>query len=214
MGVRITEDPVVNERGYEEHPAFGQIEVARVSSTPGISLFDSDVRHQHYVTVKIRHADRTRTGGRDWIHGTRDIVEVSLSEAQWAQAITNMNTTGTPVTITWTREDGMTPAIPFRPRSALSRKEVRDAADKVFEKAREALALVEERPTKANIRNLRTIMDNAARNVEYAAKVLDEHVEGTVTRARFDVEAMVSRAASQGVTGVPVPVFEIGTGDE
>src|SRR5881398_554392 len=71
-----------NERGDEAHPAFGSVSVHRVSST-GTVLFDSDVRHQHYVVIRVDRATRRRDLNRDWINhpDSGRIVEFAMSEA-------------------------------------------------------------------------------------------------------------------------------------
>lgn len=196
-GPRWHEDSVT-----EEHPAFGTATVSRVSST-GTTLFDSEIRHRQYVTLRINEADRSRGLNRDWIHGGKTIVEVALSMAQWADLVSSFgNGDGVPVTISYREGVGLVPDFPFEPRLALSAAETVNAADKTYDSIKAALAAVEEKPTKANVRALRIAVDNAAPNVEYAAKTLTEHVENVVTKARADVEAMVQSEAER--LGLPV----------
>jgi hypothetical protein len=187
----------------EEHPAFAKVVVNRVSSMPGASLFDSEIRHGHYITLRINEADRTRALHRDWIHGTKTVVEVAFSMAQWADLISSFgNGDGVSATMTYRQGVGPLPAIPFEPRLAQSMDEVHGAADRTYDKVKAALAAVEEKPTKANIRNLRMAVDSAGSNVAFAAKSLTEHVENVVTKARADVEAMVQSEAER--VGLPM----------
>src|SRR5205085_12031249 len=87
-------EPTVGEDGEETHPAWALIGASRVQSgPPGATLFDSELRHQHYVTITLRQASRKRNLNRDWLHAESrlPIIEVAVSEAQWAQFVTSMN---------------------------------------------------------------------------------------------------------------------------
>jgi hypothetical protein len=213
---RPSQEPTIDERGEESHPAFGMVQVTRVSqSPPGASLFDSEIRHSHYVLLRIKTADRKRDLNRDWIHSRRELVEVGMSESQWASLVSSFNTEGVPCTIRSTPEDHMVPEPPFSPRLALSTAETGNAAHRAFDRARAALELVEEKPTKANVRALRIALDQAAPNVEYAARSLTEHTENVVEKARADIEAMVAaKAKSLGLTPAQTaPLLAITEGD-
>lgn len=191
------QEPTLDESGAEVHPAFGNITMHRVTSSHGASLFDSEIRHTHFVTLRIQGASRSRDLNRDWIHpSNRPIVEVQMSEAQWASMVSSFGDGGgTSCTITYTQENGPIPDIPFAPRMEQSMAEVRGAADEQYARVLEALALVEEKPTKANVRHLRIVLENAPKNVAYAAKTLTEHAENVVQKARADIEAMVVQHA-------------------
>lgn len=213
--------PDSNEHGDDVHPAFGLIGASRVStSAPGATLFDSDIRHNHTVIVRLYTASRNRNLSHDWMHpaGSRaPFVEVEMSEAQWASFVSSMNTGhGVPCTIR-RREDGEQPGLPYEPRLAQSMDEVREAADRMLEGIRKAFAAVEAKPTKANIRTLHFAIQNATPNVTFAAQSLNEHAENVVQRARADIEAMVlSKATQLGLdpSAMGVPQLEAGTGEE
>jgi hypothetical protein len=206
--------PTVDEYGAEHHPAWGVIGASRVQST-GTYLFDSDMRHQHYVVVTLRQARRTRDLNHDRIMADSrlPIVEVAMSEAQWASFVSSMNTgDGVPCTIE--RRDGQrAPGFPHEARLAESMREVSEAADKSLEAIREAFALVEAKPTKANIRNLGIVLGNAPASMRFAASSLTEHAENVVQRARADLEAMVvAKAAQIGLDPASFDVAQLGTG--
>jgi len=197
--MRNIESPSEDERGNETHPAFALIGASRVqNSAPGTTLFDSDIRHQHSIIVRIKRAERKRDLNHDWIHSRGELIEVELSEAQWASFVSSMNTgDGTPATLRWTAEDKQIPGLPFQPRLAESMREVRDAADKTFAKIADALAEYEAHKTVANLRALRAAVENAGANLQFAASSLTEHAENVVQRARADIEAFVVNKAQQ-----------------
>lgn len=195
--MRDTVEPLVNEDGWEEHPAFGNITVHRGHGSPR-TLFDSEIKHTNTITVRISGTQRKRQLNRDQLHAySRSFVEVEMSEAQWAAFVSGVNSgAGTSCTIR-VREQQLTPELPYAPRMAESMAEVHGAGERALDHIREAFAAVEEKPTKANIRHLKAMIDNAPGNMTFAARSLTEHVETTVQRAKVDLEAMVLAKAEQ-----------------
>jgi hypothetical protein len=185
------------------HPAFGIIGASRVSqggAGGGAVLFDSDVKHNHYVILRIGRASRRRDLHTDWVHeagGRGEIVEVAMSEAQWASMISSMNTSGVPCTIRHTEKDGRMPELDFDSRLDLTHREVRQKAQDALAEVREALEAVKAKPTKANVRALENRLENAPANLEFAAKRLTEHAEEVTTKAKADVEAYVIQKAQE-----------------
>lgn len=190
--------------GGERHPAYGSITAHRVSSNPGAVLFDSDVRHNHFVRVTISRATRSRQLGHDWHHPTQELLELDMSEAQWASFLSSMNTTGVPCTLRRVGDDVNVPGVTFSPRLAASMAEVHEAAELAFGRIKEALAVVDGLDAKAGVkdrreamRSLRAAIQNATPNVDYAGRQLAEHAENVVQRARADIEAMAAQKAQQ-----------------
>lgn len=212
---RDIQPPTTNGRGDQTHPGWGLIGASRVSSTPGAVLFDSDVRHQHYIVVRVKTATRSRDLNRDWIYPGDEFLDVAMSEAQWASFVSSMNSgNGVPCTITRREDDYQVPGFPYEPRLAESMKEVRTAADQVTEKITEAFAAYEAHKTVGNLRTLKSAIANAGANVEFAAKSLNEHAENVVQRARADIEAMVVAKATQlGIEASQVGMLELTAGD-
>lgn len=198
---RETVRPTLNEYGHETHPAWGLISAHRGSvmgARGGAVLFDSDIAHQHTVTVRISTASRSRTLHRDHLMGERaPFVEVEMSEAQWASFVSSMNAgEGVPCTIRRREHESM-PEVPFEPRLAESMDEARRAADKAAAEVAAAFAAYKAHKTAANLRSLQAAIENMPSNVKFAAKSLSEHAENVVQRARADIEAMVVAKAEQ-----------------
>jgi hypothetical protein len=188
-----------DDEGMETHPAWGMIGASRVSATPGSTLFDSDLLHQHYVVVRVQRAERRRNLMRDWLFGGRRerIVEIAMSEAQWASFVSTMNVgEGVPCTLLRVGTEEM-PELAPEPRLAESMEEVEASAERVMKVIQEAFAAYREKSTKANLRRLESAIQNAPANMTYAASSLTEHAENVVQRARADIEAMVTSKAEQ-----------------
>lgn len=85
-----------------KHPAFGNIQISRVSGSK--KLHDSPLHHHHMIALRISTETVNRHLNQNWHHEDAQIVEVYMSEAQFAQAICSMNTSGTPCTLTYYRD--------------------------------------------------------------------------------------------------------------
>lgn len=203
----------------EEHPSFGMIAAYRSSSSPpGMPLFDSDILHQHTVAVQIHTAARQRHLLHDWIRPRKQIIEVRMSEAQWASFVSSMNTSGVPCTLEWVNGEEIE-GLPFAPRLEQSMKDTREAARRAFEEIEEAMVAYDALPNSPRgpkleaWRTLQSRIRNAVPNVDYAGKVLAEHAENVVQKARADVEAMVTQRAAQ--LGIEPPTMaQLETGDD
>lgn len=206
MAQRETVPPTIDEHGDEVHPAFAMAQVHRISSTPGAVLFDSDIKHGEIIRLTVTRATRARSLHRDWIHsGTKTVVEVDMSMAQWAGLVSSMGTSGVPVTIRATEGDWSVPGLPYDPRLAHSVAEVKEGAHKTFDAIKEALAEYEAviaakggaKERRAALSKLHHTVQNTAGNLAFAAESLSEHTENVVQKARADLEAMVINKAAQ-----------------
>jgi hypothetical protein len=214
------ENYVTDASGDQCHPAFGMARVSRVHAHPGEVLFQSDVRHGEYIMVTISEATRRRELSRDWVHAGRQLVQVSMSLAQWASLVASAGTEGVPVTIDY--DHGDRPGLVMESRLALTTGEVRAAADAAFAKSQEALAAYEaaltaKAPAAERNRLLRALhaaIANASPNVEYAARQLTEHAEAVVEKSRADIEAMIRAGGQDGqqAAGGTGPVISITDG--
>lgn len=199
---RSEENPTLNQFGDEVHPAFGLVTVSRAMGTAR-TLFQSDLQHNDTVILRISTASRKRDLKHDWLHHKEEIVEIEMSEAQWASVISSVGLgSGVPVTI---RQRGyeLIPDLPYQPRTETSRQEVRDAANELLSgvtKAFKALEDAEER--KAGVKERRELrralasqLNGAAANQVFAVKSLEDAAERAVAQARADIELTAIRAA-------------------
>jgi len=83
----------------EKDPCFGVVAISRVQGRR--RLFDSPFEHQHFVTLSIKRAYRSRTDlHMDYIGAGEELIEIAMSEVQFASMVTSLNMgVGTPCTI-------------------------------------------------------------------------------------------------------------------
>jgi hypothetical protein len=218
---RDIEEPHTDKWGDEEHPAWTLIGAYRSTCNPGVNLFDSDILHQNTITIRLKKASRKRELHHDWLHGKKTVVEVELSEAQWAAFVSSMNSgDGVACTVRYSAADGgYTPSFPHKPRLAETIAETHGAADRAFaaiQAAMEALDAADTTKTKREaMATLRATINNATPNVDFAGKVLVEHAESVVQKAKADVEAFVTAKAHQlGIESSSMDVLELTEGTQ
>ncbi len=190
----------IDEHGDETHESWVTIRANLVSGLT--RLFDSEITHQHYVSVTVQRCTRKRDLHRDWLYNTKTLIEIDMSQAQWGAFVSSFgNGSGVPATLDWF--DGPVPRVAkVDSRLDKSHKEVRNSHAKGLENVKVAHARVQEafdqklgiKETRLRLATLQRAIDHMPGDVEFAAKSLTEHVENVVTKARSDIEAMAVNA--------------------
>lgn len=212
------EEPTLDDRGEENHPAFGVASVTRSQGTPR-TLFQSDLQHNHTINLTISGAKRRRDLNSDFVHPADSIVEVEMSLAQWGALVSSMGIgSGVPVTIRRRPEErsAATGGLPYEPRMVANLNEVRTTTEQTLAGVQEAFDDLDEAiETKAGVKvirqkrqHLRSAIANAGPNAEYAVKSLIRASDAVVSQARADVESHVLQAAQlTGTSPVQAPML-------
>lgn len=99
-----------------EHPAWGVIQVSRRSGLA--DLFGSALQHQHFISLSIGPAKKVVTDhGEERASGSirGELIEINMSEAQWAQLLSSLNMGGgIPCTLTYVNGQRVPEAPPSR----------------------------------------------------------------------------------------------------
>ncbi len=197
------------------HPAFGQIGASRVNGH--VNLYDSDFTHQHYITVSITRSELHRNLSRDRHFGTEEVIEVALSEAQWASFVSSMNIgSGVPCTIA--RHEGkLIPGLPSPQNPAHQFKAEIEKTMADIQAALGSLASDLDGPmSKTKVAELRKELEWLSHRLTgstgFVADKFDEHVEHTVERAKTEINAyttaLVMRTGLEALQGKSGPVLE------
>lgn len=204
---RNIEEPVTTERPgpstetVTTHPAFAQIGASRVSGNT--ALYDSDFRHNHYMTISIRRSELHRGLNRDWHFGREEIIEVALTESQWATFVSSSNM-GSGVPCTLQRLDGkMVPGLPDPEKrtdqfSVEMRKSMQNVLDRLD-------ALIAGAKTKAQKHEMEMLRQQIVSNLPFVASQFEKHMEDTVEDAKQEVHGymtgLLQRAGLQALSG-------------
>lgn len=179
------------------HPSFGQLEISRVTSNKGVPLYGSSLRHSNYIQLSIHESEHVRTLHQNNYFPTKTVIEVDMSELQFAEAITNMNRgSGIPVTIA--RRDGKAvedcPAFQerekFNAEFAEDIKNILANSKKLLEKASElcdqkSVTKGQLNELKSTLQALQTDLDS---NLQFVNKQFQRSVETTVSSAKLEIE--------------------------
>lgn len=186
------------------HPSYGVIKISRVSGET--TLFDSDFQHQHFISLSVCKAAKYDDGHHSMIHEDhgddgRSIVEVYMSEAQFARAITSMNMgSGSPCTLNRVHNK----SVPLPEAEQAKERHIDGVNEKLsgaMNKQREIVGLLERwrsdkhRPTLKEmdelIMDLGCATDNFKSNMEYYGRCFEEHMEKVVLDAKTEIETHI-----------------------
>ncbi len=193
------------------HPAYAHISANRVSvGGGGQNLFGSDFQHGHFITISISTAQLNRTLSRDWTHERNELIEVALSEAQWAAFVSSLNNGGTACTLQ--RHNGkLVPQIPKQePRTQQFSNEMKDTMREIQEGISEVInKLTEGNLGKTKVKELHRELDmlraRLTSSTSFVAKQFDQHMENTVEHAKTEVNAYITgtihRAGLEALAG-------------
>lgn len=204
---RETQSPITetlaNGKKSVTHPAFGQIRAGRVSGNA--SLYDSEFNHQHYIQLSISRSRVERDLSTNWQFAGEELIEVSLSEAQWATFISSMNVgSGTSCTIEHVERQYM----PYLPAPEASNKQFKQELELTLENIRadllRAAGEIDGPLNKGKATALKNEMERiSARLINstgFVAKQFDEHIERTVEKAKIEINTHTFNLAQR--TGI------------
>ncbi len=203
--------------GYKEsHPSYGCIQVNHVSGKG--HLFGSEVEHLHFLSLEIYEAELHVRPPREDTFPTRRLIRVSMTEAQFAQMITTPNyRSGVPCTINDCSADVDQPWLtsyhgrpnppmpePYHQRYKTAMGETADDIIKFVKEAKDSAdALVDgnDKPTKANLKELQNKLYMALMNIEknmpYVMNEMDEGIEKRMAKAVNEFETYVASSLKE-----------------
>lgn len=200
---RTTEAPKITESnsavGHDTvmtHPAFAQIQASRVSGE--FVLYGSDFVHHNSIRIRIASSKLSRGLSTDWPTAQEELIEVELSEAQWATFVSSLNV-GSGVQCTL-RHMNCVP-VPEIPAPIMRHEQFKAEADATVQKAHDALAALEAKLNDVGLsdkrkKELSSHIESARRaigsSLDFVAKQFDEHMERSTEKAKMEVNAYVT----------------------
>ncbi len=200
---KVNEDDVHGDQF--EHPAFGTVSVSRVSGQA--VLFQSAIRHQHYITLTVNRASNTRHLNRDWVMGRDTIVQVAMSEAQWATMVSSLNMgSGTPCTLQYAPPKGTdietVPGLEVEPTKSTFEAEMSEHLEDMVE---QSMAIIErldgilsgKSVKKSDVANLRDAVKHlrmcVLNNTPFVQKQFASAMEKTVEAGKAEIDGFILR---------------------
>lgn len=178
----------------EDHPAYAVIGANR-SHGGHVNLYGSDFAHNSCVTIRIARSSLRRNLSSDWVSDGAELIEVRLSEAQWASFVSTLNSgIGTQCTLQSVNRESV-PGIARRVnRRAQAGKEMTDnfaLARAEISALRAMLAdpripKIVQKQCKDAIHQIDMAIGSS---VEFVSNRFDEQMETTVEKAKMEVSA-------------------------
>jgi hypothetical protein len=175
------------------HPAYAQISASNVSG--GAYLYGSDFKHHNYVVVRIARSEMNRSLSNDWPFAREELIEVALSESQWATFVSSMNR-GDGTQCTLQRYQGkMVPQIPaIEGKVAMFRAEGQEAAEEAVRAIREMSQEIRDSKLSQKqkdqwLSKLSFIEGRTTGNLKFVASQFGEHMEAVVQKAKTEISA-------------------------
>lgn len=201
---RLIEEPTVTnepwaadqDREVSRHPAYAQVAIHHVQGKA--CLYGSDFEHHNYVILTIKGSELHRDLARDWHFERNTIVEIALSEAQYATMISAPNRTGVPCTL---QQHGskLIPGLPRRDSTKLYDAEIErklratvESLEKQRDKIKAAVSKLPKKVQKTVLEPIETAIREIASNTPFVMKSFDEHMEVSIEKAKVEVNAYVT----------------------
>lgn len=171
------------------HPAFAQIAAHRL--TGGMTaLYGSDFLHSNAIRITIKRSQLVRNLSHDWHHGDDNLIELEMSEAQWATFVSSMNMgDGTPCTLRHVGGEQM-PGIQLEQRPKQFDSELRGHVAEAMAEIDDVLAKLPKGGEAAGkLRRARMMLHD---NLPFIAKSFGEHMERHVEKAKTEIHGYMN----------------------
>ena len=201
--MRQSQEPTVTKRddpmGGERinHPCFGQIVGSRRQGSS--VLYDSEFTHNNTIAISIYTSELTRSLSNNWHYADKQLIEIEMSEAQWASFVSSLNI-GSGVRCTLRRFDGA--LIPELPEPITDRKkfelEFGEDIQDAFERLKSLETMIEESKLSGKAKEeitkkIASIRASFTSSMPFVAEQFAEHMENTVEKAKIEINAYATQ---------------------
>jgi hypothetical protein len=195
-----------------KHPAHGVVSIHRISGLT--NLFQSGFNHHNWIALTISRAKEFEGYGVDSsLMQDEQIIEIYLSEAQFARMITTPNMGGgTPCTINrffaneeLAKYNGSIPDVEKEDVKKTHKDKVKEAINERLGKVNELRKQIADwreakhRPTLSELDELVSSIDSLhlAANFAWMQRLMEEKMEATVAEGKTEIEAHIAHLAKQ-----------------
>lgn len=184
------------EREVITHPAYAQVAIHHVQGSA--YLYGSDFEHHNYVTLTIKGSEMHRDLARDWHFEKEVIVEIAMSEAQFATMISAPNRSGVPCTLQY-KGNEMISGLPRRDSTKLYNAEIERKLDstvaalkKQRDEIKDAVIKLPKKVQEQILGPIEKAISEIAHNTPFVMQSFDEHMEESIEKAKVEVNAYVT----------------------
>ena len=193
---------------HKSHPSYAVAQLSRVSSSHAKPLFGSSVGHSNTIVLRISRAEEVRSTdlSYDSYFEREQLVEVEMSQTQFAELITSMNY-GSGIPVTLRHIQGERPDEPpvenkraqhsqeFKKRMTEKAEKYKKGQDRLKELlAKPKLAKKDKEEMTMLFNSLTTEFTNS---IPFFEKQFEEQMDKTVAEAKGEVDAFITNAVTK-----------------
>lgn len=191
---------VLDDKNKIEHPSFGMIDISRGVCSESMNLFGCSIKQRNFIQIDISKAILYRELNQDNIFSKGvPIVSIYLSPSQFADAITSLNSSGTPCTINFMDNHevkGTTlehKRVQFDAEFEETMKEVASSTNEYYKKINDILnkPSIGKHDKSEIMKQLDMLKQQIASNVPFIKEQFTEQMNETVVEAKNEVSAFI-----------------------
>lgn len=185
-----------------EHPSYGMLSISRSMSTHAMRLFGSSLKSHHgTIRLTVNPGYMQHDLNHDWYYArSQTLFEIELSAAQFAEAITSLNSGSTPCTIRFNNgflDDP--PDIETEVERVKNRfgADLKDMIQVMKERRAEIEKLTDKLSASAKQKlkiELDVMIQQLTSNAPYVLEQFDKATEKVVTSAKTEIESFAMHA--------------------
>ena len=206
----------------DQHESYGILSISRTQGTPR-SLYGSNIRHGDTIRLTISESETYRTFQKSRYVNKKELVEIEMSSAQFAEAITTLNIgMGVPVTllkVMGERKENP-PAIDMEERAKTElKKGMQNLAIRIDKLADDSKSILTQKGTlkvsdkKALLDDLAMIVQELRSNIPFTHECFQKAVEETVVQTKSEIDScfttMREKLGQQSLDGkIQIPLLD------
>lgn len=197
-----------------ERDYMGMISWTRSHCSAARPMFGSEIKTDSPITIRISQAIVCRKLNKNWYHSKPDpVIEIDLTTVQWAEFLTNGNTSGVPCTITSVMGNKTSPVIcenvadTFKNETEERFAEFRNGAEEIKNVIDKAISSGKPM-TKTHLTELLKMVEiyknNTEANLNYFRKRFMEDMANVVVKAKAEISAYAQLCNINSKIEIPV----------
>lgn len=199
----------MNENNTQTHESFGLIQFSRYQGSTR-TLFGSSIKHNNIISCTICNGEVERELNTDWFHTKDTIMEFEMSHAQFADMLTNMDSSPVPITFKL-KPTGTLKKCEDPPYESIIQKhatEFEEHLENINDKTNNLIKLLNatldgSKLKKSDKEKLMSLVNDLSTEVhansKYQLKAFNEQMNKTVTEYKNELEVMIQNKDQQDI---------------
>lgn len=182
----------------DSKPSYGMIGFRRQHGNR--HLFGSDIGHNSYITLTVKESAVERSLNQDWYYGGKTILELVLSQMQFAELLTTLNVgDGVPCTLTFRESVGrIEPETSFENKREIFDREIQEICNKTAEKLNNLEVTIKaikmsQKDRGELLSQINIAKGNVSANIPFVLEQFTEAMNQIVADSKAEVDGFVTQ---------------------